>query len=80
MEGITDPHNAALGRAIRRSRHAAGLTQEQLAARAQMPVAELGLIEDGGVEADWGTLRHIAYGLDMDLADLLRQAEDPASP
>jgi transcriptional regulator with XRE-family HTH domain len=80
MEGIPDPHNVALGRAIRRSRDEAGLTQEELAAQAQMPIAELSLIEDGGIEADWGTLRHIAYGLDMDLPDLLRRAEDPASP
>lgn len=75
MEGLPDPHNVALGLAIRRSRDEAGLTQEALATRSGMPVAELGLIEDGAVEADWGTLRHIAYGLDVDLPDLLRQAE-----
>lgn len=40
-----------------------------------MPVAELGRIEAGAVDADWGTLRHIAYGLETDLGDLFRLAE-----
>ncbi len=40
-----------------------------------MPVAELSQIEAGAIEARWGTLRHIAAGLETTLADLFRLAE-----
>jgi transcriptional regulator with XRE-family HTH domain len=80
MEGIPDPHNVALGRAIRKLRGEAGLSQQELASRAHLPVDELGLIEAGGIEADWGTLRHIAYGLEVGLPDLLREAEGTSAP
>jgi transcriptional regulator with XRE-family HTH domain len=56
-------------------RKEAGLAQEELAERAEMPVTELGQIEAGAVEARWGTLRHIAAGLETALGDLFRLAE-----
>lgn len=70
-----EPQNVALGRAIRRLRKEAGLAQEELAERAEMPIAELGQIEAGTIEARWGTLRHIAAGLETTLADLFRLSE-----
>jgi transcriptional regulator with XRE-family HTH domain len=70
-----EPQNAALGRAIRRLRGEAGLTQEELAERAQVPVGELRRIEAGTVDAHWGTLRHIAYGLGTDLPNVFRLSE-----
>lgn len=60
MAGKPDQHNIALGKAIRRLRKGAGLTQQQLSDAAQVPVPDLQLIERGGVEADWGTIRHLA--------------------
>lgn len=67
--------NVALGRAIRQLREQAGLSEEQLAERAETQVAELRRVEAGEVEADWGTLRHLAYGLETELADVFRLAE-----
>jgi transcriptional regulator with XRE-family HTH domain len=70
-----EPQNVALGRAIQKLRSEAGLTEEELAGRAEMPVAELRQIEMGEVEADWGTLRHIAYALGTTLAEVFRLSE-----
>jgi transcriptional regulator with XRE-family HTH domain len=70
-----EPQNVALGRAIRKLREEAGLSEEELAERAQMPVGELRQVEAGDVDADWGTLRHIAYGLETSLAEVFRLTE-----
>jgi transcriptional regulator with XRE-family HTH domain len=51
------------------------MSEDELATRAQMQVGELRQIEAGAVEADWGTLRHIAYGLETSLADVFRLSE-----
>jgi transcriptional regulator with XRE-family HTH domain len=76
MPGTRDPHNVALGRAIRRLRKEAKLTQRQLAKRAGVPVKELRLIENGVVNADWGTVRHLAYGMQVKLAEVFRLSEE----
>jgi transcriptional regulator with XRE-family HTH domain len=76
MGETQEPHNLALGRAIHRLRIGARLTQQQLADRAGMSVEELGLIEAGKVEASWGTLRHLASGLQVALADVFRLTEE----
>jgi transcriptional regulator with XRE-family HTH domain len=70
-----EAQNVALGRAIRKLREEASLSEEQLAGRVEMPVAELRRVEAGEVEADWGTLRQLAYGLETSLADVFRLAE-----
>jgi transcriptional regulator with XRE-family HTH domain len=79
MEGARDSHNVALGRAIRRLRKEAGLTQRQLAERAGIPVKDLRLIENGAVNADWGTVRHLAKGMKVPLADVFRLSEELAA-
>jgi transcriptional regulator with XRE-family HTH domain len=76
MEDKPDPHNVALGKAIRRLRKGAGLTQRQLSDSAQVPVSDLRRIEHGGVEADWGTIRHLAKGMEVKLADVFRLTEE----
>lgn len=70
-----EPENVALGWAIQKLRSEAGLTEEELAGRAEMPVGELRQIEAGEVEADWGTLRHVASGLGASLAEVFRLAD-----
>lgn len=77
MAGPRDPHNVALARAIQKLRKEAGLTQQQLADRAEIPVVALQQIEAADIDADWGTLRHIASGLGTSLADLFRLVEEP---
>lgn len=76
MEDAQDRHNKALGRAIRQLRKKAGLTQKQLADVAHVPVPELRQIERGGTEADWGTVRHLAKGMKVPLADVFRLSEE----
>ncbi len=76
MPGTRDAHNVALGRAIRRLRKRAKLTQRQLAERAGVPVKELRLIENGVVNVDWGTVRHLANGMKVPLADVFRLTEE----
>lgn len=76
MEGSETAPDVALGLAIQRLRREAELTQQQLADRAQLPVEELRQIESGQIEADWAALRRIAYGIEVELADLFRLVEE----
>lgn len=75
MEETREPENVALGQAIRQLRDDAGLTQEELAGRADVPLAELRQIEGGEVDADWGTLRRLSQAMGVELADLFRLAQ-----
>jgi transcriptional regulator with XRE-family HTH domain len=71
-----DPHQVALGRTISQTRKEAKLTQPELAGRARISADELDRIEAGTLEAKWGTLRQLAYGMNVELAALLRRAEE----
>jgi transcriptional regulator with XRE-family HTH domain len=70
-----DVHNIALGNAIRQLRKDRRLTQEELADRADVPAEKLRSVEVGSIDADWGTLRHLAYALEVELADVFRMVE-----
>jgi transcriptional regulator with XRE-family HTH domain len=76
MAGPRDPHNVALAQAIQKLRNDAGLTQQQLADRAEIPLVALQQVEAANTDADWGTLRHIASGLGTSLADLFQLVEE----
>jgi transcriptional regulator with XRE-family HTH domain len=54
----------------------ADLTQQQLAALTKLPVGELRRIEHGDVEADWGTVRHLAVGMKVNLGNVFRLTEE----
>jgi transcriptional regulator with XRE-family HTH domain len=69
----------SLGLAVKRLRRETGLTQAALAYRSGVSIRGLRKLEHGKVEAHWGTLRRIAEGLDVPLADLLRAAEEAES-
>jgi transcriptional regulator with XRE-family HTH domain len=66
---------AALGTAIRTLRMRVGLSEEDLAARAEVGLLLIGEIEEGRQEPSWGDLRRIAYGLGTPLEKLLELAE-----
>lgn len=66
---------AALGEAIRALRTESGLSQSDLAERAQIEPALIDAVEGGSSEPTWGDLRRIAYALDTPLAGLLELAE-----
>jgi transcriptional regulator with XRE-family HTH domain len=62
----------ALGRAVRRERHAKGLSIEALARKAGMSTGYLGRIERGHGNPRWDKLRALASALDMSIFVLLR--------
>ena len=66
---------AALGAAIEALRTQAGLSADELAARAELPPRSLEAIETGREEPTWGDLRRLAQGLETPLEELLRLAE-----
>jgi len=76
LEEPRNPHDIALGHAIRRLRKQAQLSQQELADRARVPAAMISQIESGGVDADWGTLRRLASALEVQLADVFRLTEE----
>jgi len=76
MEETRDAHNLALGSAVRQLRKTAGLTQQELADKAEVPVETLRQIESGRVDADWGTVRHLAYALEIQLPEVFRLTEE----
>lgn len=64
-----------MGLAITKLRELRGMTRPELAAKADINPETAGRIERGEVEAQWGTLRRIAYALDISPDDLVREAE-----
>lgn len=69
-----DPQ-AALGEAIRQLRVQRGLTQEDLAHDAQITTGTLSVIERGGSNPGWATVRRIARALQVPTAELATLAE-----
>ncbi len=62
----------ALGQAVRRERHAKGLTIEALAHKAGVSAGHLGGIERGRGNPRWATLCALMSALDVSLSALLR--------
>lgn len=73
MAPRSDPQ-VALGHAIRQTRVAKGLSQEQLAHDADVHPTWISHIE-GGTNPAWGTVRRIASALSVELSDLAKLAE-----
>jgi transcriptional regulator with XRE-family HTH domain len=61
-----------LGRAVTHLRGQAGLTQAELSSRSDLSGAELAAVERGAVDPTWGHLRRIAYGMNIELDNLLQ--------
>jgi transcriptional regulator with XRE-family HTH domain len=66
---------AALGEAIRELRGKQGNSQEALAEKAGITKNMLSLIERGEGNPSWTTLRGIAKGLGVSVAELAKRAE-----
>lgn len=66
----------ALGSAIRKLRLKLGESQTELAAKAGITKNMLSLIERGEGNPSWTTLKGIARGLGVTVAELARQAEN----
>lgn len=74
MAPRSDPQ-VALGQAIRQTRLARGLSQEQVAHGADLHPTWLSHIEAGRNPA-WGTVRRIADALGVEVSGLARLAEE----
>jgi transcriptional regulator with XRE-family HTH domain len=72
VRGKPDP---ALGAAIRQAREDAGLTQAQLAVRADLAIGTLTRMEAGTTDPSWSSVRALAEALGLSLAALGRLAE-----
>lgn len=69
-----DPALIALGEAIRRIRVDLGISQENLALKAEVDRSYVGRVERGDNNVAVLTLRRIALALDISLEDLMREA------
>jgi transcriptional regulator with XRE-family HTH domain len=65
----------ALGEAVRELRRRAGLSREELAARAELEASCVARLEEGEVDPTWGSMRRLAAGLGVPLEDLAELAE-----
>lgn len=65
----------ALGRAIRELREERGISQEELAHRADTHPTWISHLESGRNNPSWGTVRRICAGLDVPLSTLVALAE-----
>ncbi len=74
MAPRTEPQ-PGLGRAIRELRLEKGLSQEELGHRAEIHPTWVSHVESGRNNPAWGTVRRIAAGLGIGIADLAARAE-----
>lgn len=74
MAPRSDPQ-VALGRAIRQTRLARGLSQEQVAHGADLHPTWISHIESGSNPA-WGTVRRIASALGVEVSELAKLTEE----
>ncbi len=64
-----------IGAQLRKARERALLTQEELAARADLGVPTISRIENGRVEPHFRTIRKLAKALGVDPKDLVGDAD-----
>ncbi|HEX5307630.1 MAG TPA: helix-turn-helix domain-containing protein [Solirubrobacteraceae bacterium] len=67
---MISPGQTDIGDAIRMLRTRAGLTQDELAARADLTAPYLSRVEGGWRDIRWSTLKRLLSALDADLAQL----------
>jgi transcriptional regulator with XRE-family HTH domain len=71
-----DDPQIGLGKAIRKLRQEAGLSQEALGNRAEIHPTWISHIESGRINPTWGNVRRIAAGLKVPLEQLAALAEE----
>ena len=70
----------APSRAIRQARIARGLSLRALSARAGLPYSTLSKLENGKMGLTYDKLIRLAQALNVDLKDIVAEAEDPPAP
>jgi len=71
-----DDPQIGLGKAIRKLRQEAKLSQEALGNRAEIHPTWISHIESGRINPTWGNVRRIAIGLQIPLEQLAALAEE----
>jgi len=74
--GGPDQPQPALGEAVRQLRARRGITQEQLAQNASLTTGTISLIERGQSNPAWGTIKALAEGLGVPVAEIAQKAAD----
>jgi transcriptional regulator with XRE-family HTH domain len=69
------PPDPALGLAIKKLREARGLTQEELASRANTTVGTVSRVESAKTAPAWATVMQIIAALDVSLPELAQAVE-----
>jgi transcriptional regulator with XRE-family HTH domain len=69
------PPDRALGLAIKELREARGLTQEELASRANTTVGTVSRLESAKSAPAWATVMQVIDALDVSLSELARAVE-----
>jgi transcriptional regulator with XRE-family HTH domain len=72
---MVSPGQTDIGDALRILRARAGLTQEELAARANITAPYLSRVEGGWRDIRWSTLKRLLTALDADLRQLQETIE-----
>lgn len=72
--GGPDQPQPALGEAIRQTREKRGITQEHLAQDAGVTTGTISLVERGRSNPAWGTVKAIADGLGVSMAEVAKLA------
>jgi transcriptional regulator with XRE-family HTH domain len=65
-----------LGKAVRRLREEARISQRDLADRAGVPISEISRIEAGAHDPTWGDMRQVASALGVSMERLSEIAEE----
>lgn len=73
--GGPDQPQPALGEAVRQLREKRGFTQERLAQDAGVTTGTVSLVERGRSNPAWGTVKAIADGLGVSMAELAKLAD-----
>lgn len=66
----------ALGKAIHEVRRERGLTQEELASRAEVHETYISFLESGRRNPTWGVVRRISLALGVPLPEMAQRAEE----
>jgi len=74
--GGPDQPQPALGEAIRQLRERRGITQERLAQDAGLTTGTVSLVERGRSNPAWGTVKALAAGLSVSMAELAEKVSE----
>lgn len=76
LDGLPHEPQNGLGRAVQAMRQEAGIDQETLAERAELPTSLIAELESGRSDPTWGDMRKVAAALGVSLETLSELAEE----